>query len=396
MPPITPPNVIAGNLDVNVVLDNTSDAVLLLNQNWQYTYVNHAAELLLRRKSAALLGKVHWDAYPELIGTPAEQSLRAAVASGRPCVFQQFIPSLYAWHSVKAVPTRDDVLLFLRDVTERARATRSDAVRESIRSILEDVPVAVTITRGAEHRIELQNASSRGLLNGRNVEGETVRNALPEAASQGFLAILDRVYASRQAFAGTNMRLKYDRDGSGRPYDGHFDITYQPIFDTDGEVSGILHLGVDVSERKRERDLLERYGAERDATLSQLTEGVIITDREGRISFINERARQLHGAAVLGVAVDEYTSTYQLLTPDGAPYPPEQLPLARAVLHNEFVEGVRWRIRRPDGTEIMVEGSAQPVFGDQQQKIACVLVMRPASERNNGTRRQSQGACLVM
>jgi len=53
------------------------------------------------------------------------------------------------------------------------------------------------------------------------------------------------------------------------------------------------------------------------------------------------------------------------------------LPLARAVLHDEFVSGARWCIRRPDGTTIMVEGSAQPVFDERKQKIACVLVMRP-------------------
>lgn len=364
-------------IDIEVVLDNTSDAVVCLDHSWRYVYVNHAAELLLRRKGDSLLGQLHWEVYPDLLGTPAEQTLRVTLDSGRATTFEQFIPGLYAWHSVKAVPTGQHVLLFLRDVTDRVRALRDEAVREGMRSMLEHVPVAITITRGAEHRIELQNRRSRDLLNGRCAEGDTVAKALPEAESQGFVALLDQVFSTGQEFNGANLPLSYDRDGTSSPYTSYFDVTYQPIFDTDGRVSGILHMGVDVTERQREQELLVRYAAERDATLRQLSEGVILADPCGRITFVNERARQLHGVAVLGVDVDAYAETYQLLTLDGSPFPPEELPLARAALRDEFVNGAVWRIRRPDGTEVVVEGSAQPVFLEQAKKIACVLVMRP-------------------
>lgn len=359
------------------MLENTSDAVVCLDSDWRYEYVNRSAEMLLRRKRDSLIGRMHWDEYPSLLGTPAEQHLRAAQESQRIVMFEQFIPGLYAWHSVTAVPSQGKLILFSRDVTERVRALRDDAVKEGVRSVLEHVPVAITVTRGPDHRIELQNECSRSLLNGRNVEGSTLRNALPESVEQGFITLLDQVYASRQAFVGAEMPLLYDKDGSGKAQQRYFDLTYQPIFDTGGSVSGILHMGVDVTERRLEKDLLGRYAAERDATLRQLSEGVILTDENGRITFINERAAQLHGIAILDVDVDDYTHTYQLLTLDGLPYPPAQLPLARAVLHNEFVKDARWCIKRPDGTQLIVEGSAQPIFDERMQRIACVLVMRP-------------------
>jgi len=307
---------------IDVLLDNMSDAVVILDKEWRYEYINHAAEMLLRRALDSLLGREHWTEYPALLGTPAEQHLRTAVAQQRTITFEQFLPGLYACHSVTAVPSAGRLVLFSRDVTERVRALREDAVREGVRAILEHVPLAINVTRGAEHRIELQNACSRALLNGLNAEGSTVRNALPEAEKQGFVALLDQVFASGQAFVGADMSLLYDKDASGKPQQCYFDVTYQPIFDTDGRVSGILHLGVDVTERRRERDLLARYGAERDATLRQLSEGVILTDSSGRITFVNERAAQLHGVAVLDVEVAAYADTYQLLTIEGEPYPP--------------------------------------------------------------------------
>ncbi|MES2825672.1 MAG: hypothetical protein V4732_18875 [Pseudomonadota bacterium] len=64
-----------------------------------------------------------------------------------------------------------------------------------------------------------------------------------------------------------------------------FDLTCQPIFDTNGRVDGILHVGVDVTERLAEKNLLSRLAAEGDATLRQLSEGVILTDAVGKITF---------------------------------------------------------------------------------------------------------------
>ena len=363
-------------LDQSSALENASDAVICLDREWRYAFVNHAAEMLLRRKRDDLMGKVHWEEYPDLMGTPAETQLRAAMGSHRSCNFEQFLPGLYAWHSVLAVPSPQGIALFCRDVTERVRALRDDAVRAGLRSIVEHVPVAILITRGAEHRIELQNARARELLNGRNLEGFTLKNVLPEIESQGFLTLLDKVYATGEVFIGQDMPLAYDRDNSGTLHHSHFDLTYQPIFETDGKVSGILHLGVDVSERVQEKNLMARFAAERDATLRQLSEGVILTDAKGRITFVNDMARNLHGVAVLDVEVDQYTATYQLLTVDGAPYPPAELPLARAVLRGESVVDARWQIRRPDASIVLVEGSARPVLDAQQRTIACVLTMR--------------------
>lgn len=369
-----------GGIALLTVLENASDAIVCLDREWRYTYVNHAAELLLRRKRDDLLGKVHWEEYSALVGTPAENELRVAFTTQRPCNFEQFLPGLYAWHLVRAVPSADHIILFSRDITERVRALRDEAVRAGLRNILEHVPVAITITRGPEHRIELQNARSRALLDGRNVEGYTLINALPETGPQGFVALLDKVYASGEAFIGHDMPLSYDCDNSGTLYQGYYDLTYQPIFETDGKVSGILHLGVEVSERLREKNMLARFAAERDATLRQLSDGVILTDATGRITFVNEMARVLHGVAVLDVEVDQYTATYQLLTVDGQPYPSADLPLARAALHGESVINARWRIQRPDASVVLVEGSAQPVLDEKRQTIACVLTLRQVNE----------------
>jgi PAS domain S-box-containing protein len=95
----------------------------------------------------------------------------------------------------------------------------------------------------------------------------------------------------------------------------------------------------DITQRKLIEEALReseahsaRQAAERSAILEQLAEGVIVTDSAGNIRFVNEAAKRIHGLAPLGVPPDQYSTAYHLFTEDGRPYPPEELPLARAVL----------------------------------------------------------------
>ena len=121
--------------------------------------------------------------------------------------------------------------------------------------------------------------------------------------------------------------------------------------------------------------------AEQAAILGQLAEGVILADTAGRITYVNDAAARLHGVSRLGVEAVDYASAYQLLTEDGRPYPPGQLPLARAVLEDQASSDARWRIRRPDGSEIIALGSARPIHDIDGKPLGAVLTMRDDTAR---------------
>jgi putative addiction module CopG family antidote len=128
----------------------------------------------------------------------------------------------------------------------------------------------------------------------------------------------------------------------------------------------------------------EQLAAEMAAVLSQLAEGVIVTDREGKLIFVNGAASRIHGQAKLDIAPNNYSAAYQLFTEDGHPYPPHELPLARAVLNGETVTEARWRIRRPDGTEVLAIGTAGPVFRPDGSRMGAVLTLRDDTARHAG------------
>ncbi len=120
---------------------------------------------------------------------------------------------------------------------------------------------------------------------------------------------------------------------------------------------------------------------EQVAILNQLAEGVIVTDAEGRIVFVNDAAARIHGVSALNVAPKDYSDTYHLFTEDGRPYPPEELPLARAVLRGETSVGARWRIRRPDGSNVLAIGNAGPVVSLGGKRLGSVLTLSDDTAR---------------
>ena len=173
-------------------------------------------------------------------------------------------------------------------------------------------------------------------------------------------------------------------DGIFRP----FLTRIKPIHGPDGAVTNWFGVNMDITvQMEAEAQLtatnskLQALVAEREAILSQLGEGVIVTDAVGRISFVNASAVHLHGVARLDVEPDDYTEAYSLFTEAGEPHPVDTLPLTRAIQHLETVVDARWCIRRPDGTEILAIGSAQPVYGDRNQLIGAVLTIRDDTKR---------------
>lgn len=204
------------------------------------------------------------------------------------------------------------------------------------------------------------------------------QNELPSTLSMWELS-----FAAGEAFEAT-MRLK-GADGIFRS----FLTKVEPARDQGGQIVRWIGIHTNITAQveaeaklRSVSDAMQNLTSYRQAVVAQLAEGVIITDADGRITFVNNAANDLHGVMKLDVEPDKYAETYSLFTIDGEPHPAETLPLTRAVLKDETVIGARWLIRRPDGTEVLALGNAQPVYSDSGQKIGAVLTIHDDTARH--------------
>lgn len=323
----------------------------------------------------------------------AERAWQSAIASGDsydvPMRLLSAVTQRYRWYQCRAHRVVDgagqsrwiglnvDVDAMLRGVeTQAASLERAQIERERLRGVFANCPVAITLYQGPDHRIAMMNEANRRIIGGRDLEGQALAEAFPEIVSQGLVDILDRVLATGEPFEASEFEIQFDRYGDGAIAIGYFSFSLLAMRDADGHVHGVLSSAVDVTEQVEARRALARLAAEREAVLAQLADGLVLTDASGRITFVNDHARELHGVAELDVMPDAYSEVYSLLREDGSPYPSEELPLARAVRDGCVVTAARWRIRRPDGNVVLVEGDARPVVDAGGERLGAVLTLR--------------------
>ncbi len=110
-------------------------------------------------------------------------------------------------------------------------------------------PSFSALLQGPEHRFVLTNPAYQQLIGHRDVIGLTVREAIPEVERQGFIDLLDSVFATGEAFVGKDVEIVLQHSPGGPGETRYLDFVYQPIKDEAGNVTSIFVEGVDITDR---------------------------------------------------------------------------------------------------------------------------------------------------
>jgi PAS domain S-box-containing protein len=109
------------------LLDSIADGFMALDREWRITFVNPRGEEILRplgKSRASMLGKVFWDEFPEMVGSPFDQAYRLGSRKRATGSTEIFYPRLDRWFDVRAVASADGVSIHFLDITERKQAEK--------------------------------------------------------------------------------------------------------------------------------------------------------------------------------------------------------------------------------------------------------------------------------
>lgn len=199
------------------------------------------------------------------------------------------------WYSFSYSPVRDEsgavagMFCACTETTEKVLAERAlKAERDRLAEMFEQAPGFIAMLEGPEHRFTLANAAYRTLIGGRETEGRTVGEVLPEAASQGFLSILDDVFQRGEPYRAlaTPVDLRTADGGSDRRV---LDFIYQPLRGANGQVAGIFVEGQDVTDKVRAEAAMAEGEARYRAVFEKAGVGVARVSPDGRFLEINDR-----------------------------------------------------------------------------------------------------------
>jgi signal transduction histidine kinase len=220
-------------------------------------------------KHPSALGQRGRECWPEIWHIIGPQ-VDAVITRGEPCWFENALVPIHRNGKLEDVywtygysPVRNSagdiggVLVVCTETTETVLAKRElQQQNERLAALFHQAPAFFAALQGPDHIFEMINPPYQELIGDRDLLGKPLRDAIPETERQGFVALLDQVYKTGQSYVGRSTPVELARGGSGTLELRHLDFVYQPRRAPDGSVSGVIVLGVDVTESRRAEQLL--------------------------------------------------------------------------------------------------------------------------------------------
>lgn len=183
---------------------------------------------------------------------------------------------------------RDLFLLTFRNSLEHIQNNFSiEDYKRSINDIFVHTPAIICILRGPEFVYELANENYFQFLGNREIIGKSVKEAFPEAESQGFLEKLKKVYKTGEPFIGNEIPIKLDI-GEKRQKLSYLDFVYQPTRNSKGMVDGIFVHAVDVTEQVAARKKVEESEIKLRNLIDTVPAIIWVTKKDGSCSYLNK------------------------------------------------------------------------------------------------------------
>ena len=216
-------------------------------------------------------GKTLLQVLPELKDQPFPAMLDKAYTTGIPVYVNEILAQLNR-HGImedmyfnivyqpdhEADGTISGVITIAYDVTEMVLARKKiEDSDKRFRTLVEQAPVAMCVVRGDKFVFEVANEKHLQLI-GKTKEqimNMPVFTALPEAAEQGYEALLGGVYETGIPFTASESPLTVIRNGKEETI--YVNFVFEPLYDTEHKIDGVFSVASDVTEQVVARKRIE-------------------------------------------------------------------------------------------------------------------------------------------
>jgi PAS domain S-box-containing protein len=355
----------AAPIDAENMLENATDGFLVYNSEFQFTYLNADSERLLGKSKAEVLGKTHWEVFPETIGTEIEHHYRRVMVDRLARSFDILYPLLETWIEMRVSPSSmGGLLVWLRDITARRQAELQrdrllleiQAERQVFAEIIEKSPVAISVVRTPDFIYELVNPAFQALAPNKQILGCSYAEIWGEEAVP-LIEAFENIVATGRPFHAIDRPRTVQRDPSGPSETVFLTSSWIPLIGASGSADRILTLAVDTTERKNQEDRLRSSEArlaraQRMANLGSWEEDL----KSGELQLSEDACR------IFGRQPEEACTTVGKLL--SLVHPEDQMSV-RETIQNAPARGsssqTDHRIVLSDGTERFLRQYTEPV-----------------------------------
>ncbi|MFO8057084.1 MAG: PAS domain S-box protein [bacterium] len=272
------------------------------------------------------------------------------------------------------------LLVSLAGITERKKA--EEELRESrsrLSAAIESLPFDFFMI-GEDGRYIMANSTARRHWGGVSSAGEGPEDLAGKTPDE--LGV-DKKYLdiwkenNRRAFAGEVVKgeVTYEAEGEER----HFFNIISPVYYGD-EIKEILGVNIDVTDRKRAEDSLAEEKERLSVTLRSIGDGVISTDREGRIVLMNRMAENLTGRRQEDALGEDLANVLHIIDENSRER--AQDPVQKVLeTQGSITLAEQTLLVDSHGFEKVIADSAAPIRDRESRIIGVVIVFRDVTEK---------------
>lgn len=267
-------------------------------------------------------------------------------------------------------------VIAVRDITNERKAENSIQKYEQHMGLLvEKTPLAV-IEWDKNFKVKSWNSSAERIF------GFTKSEALGKHAGEliltnEFVDVADEVWQRIITQSGGERSTNENKTKSGNCIICEWYNT--PILDAYGELEAVVSLANDITQRVQAQEELYNEKELAEITLASIGDGVLTTDGNGLITYINPVAEALTGWSLdegLGEAVQ---NIYRVTDEFGVRL--QEDPVQRCIKNAERLEmNQNLSLQNRDGRRFPVVHTVSPIFNHDSQVVGSVLVIRDISE----------------
>ena len=384
----------------HLYFDNASDVIYSVDPEFKIINISPSVERMLGYKPEELIDRSFQElnlVAPEYLEQAASDTMRVLGGERISSAVYQFIArdGKKKWGEVSGAPLiRDGQIVALvsvaRDITKRKQA--EEALRES------EERFKVIATNTPDHL----------LMQDKDLRYVWVLNPQLGLTEEDMIGKTDFDFLSKDDAAFlTEIKRKVLRTGNPEfvkvplaSVEGdvqYFEGSYIPKRDQKGENDGLIGYFRNVTERKKSEDLMSKSNALLTSVINQAPFAIHIL--EGDFKNIRVVIENAESARIMGEVIEGRTGinadipemlTTRFFSIDGKQEVPlSQMPSPRA-FQGEVVTNEEFIFSHADGTQIMVEASASPIYNADNQIIAVAVIFQDITERKKAEKEQEQ------
>jgi len=274
--------------------------------------------------------------------------------------------------------------LLARVASQLKTSNARKQIQQQLQNIITQAPVAMCVLRGPTYIVEVANERVLELWGktSEQIMNKPVFEAMPDAADQGFEDILDNVYRTGIPFIANELPIDLIR--KGKLERAYLNFVYEPLYDADEKLSGIVVVATEITEQviaSKKIEESEEKLAYRTALLEAhnhaSVDGILLVDAKGKILSYNQQFIEIWNMPqkIVDAKDDDAALSFAMAQ---LVYPQQFIDKVK-YLYDNPTEAILDELEFEDGK--IVERNGYPVIGDDGAYYAWSWTFRDITER---------------